>query len=121
MVLRDEAPAELAEFRQHGSNLIIGQMLQDLPHEANITIRKRVLDHVGVPERDIGGAERRLIVRDQRFDDIHPDLAAAGRRKLPTHRVISAPQIDHGHGCRTDPAEFCGDLGNIGRDNRSLM
>ena len=47
-MLGDEAPAELAQFRQHGGDLIIGQVLEYLPDKANVAIGQRVFDYIGV-------------------------------------------------------------------------
>jgi hypothetical protein len=121
MMLRYEAPAELAEFRQHGNDLIIGQVLKNLPDEANVAIGQRVLDYVGVLKRHICTAECRLVMRDQGLDNIDTDIPPAGRGQLLSHRIVSTPQIDYGHSRRANSVKFSEDLCDVWRNDRSIV
>jgi hypothetical protein len=88
VMLGDEHPFVPREFRQNPANLVIGQMLQDLPHEADVRVRQRVFDDVQAVERNPIGAEGLVVVPNEALDNVDAHVVAALVGKLAADRKI---------------------------------
>jgi hypothetical protein len=93
-VFRDENVGIDATLPQHGVNLPVRQVLQDLANETQFARGKLVFDNIQAGEADLGTAEPRAVVGDEGRYYVDPRvLEIPTREQALTDPEISAAQI----------------------------
>jgi hypothetical protein len=86
---------ELVKFANNGGNLIVFEVLKDLPHKDDMAGWQFVGDDVDAAEINFHFGEPVLIMGDQKGYNIARNVMTAKRANLPSDIEVAAAEIDY--------------------------
>jgi len=80
---------------QHAADLLVRQVLQHLPDEAQIAVRQLIFDDVQARETHAFARIQLVVLAYQIADDVDPRVRNAGVDQLSADPEIAAAEIDY--------------------------
>jgi hypothetical protein len=94
-VLRDDQSRIAVAVPQHYVHLGVGEVLQNLPQEGELTVRQLVFGQVPVLEAHLGTTELHLVVLDERTHDVDADVVEVRADQPTAHAKVTTTEVNH--------------------------